>query len=57
MGALPGVIGSLQAMETLKLLTSVGEPLTGHILYFDAKRMEWRKLRLPKNPDCPICRN
>jgi len=52
---LVGIIGTCQAMETLKLLTGIGDTLTGYVLYFDAKRMEWRKLRLPKNPDCPIC--
>ena len=52
---LVGIIGTCQAMETIKLLTGVGDSLTGFILYFDAKRMEWRKLRLPKTPDCPVC--
>ena len=52
---LVGIIGTCQAMETIKLLTGVGDPLTGYVLYLDAKRMEWRKLRLPKNPDCPTC--
>lgn len=52
---LVGIIGTCQAMEAIKLLTDVGETLTGYVLYFDAKRMEWRKLRLPKNPDCPVC--
>jgi len=52
---LVGIIGTCQAMETIKLLTGVGDSLAGFILYFDAKRMEWRKLRLPKTPDCPVC--
>ena len=52
---LVGIIGTVQAMEVIKLLTGVGEPLTGYVLYLDAKRMEWRKLRLPKTPDCPVC--
>jgi adenylyltransferase/sulfurtransferase len=52
---LVGIIGTCQAMETIKLLTGVGDTLTGYVLYLDAKRMEWRKLRLPKNPDCPTC--
>ncbi len=54
-GVLPGIIGSLQAMEAIKLLASVGENLTGCVLYFDGKRMEWRRLKLPKNPDCVTC--
>ena len=52
---LVGVIGTCQAMETIKLITGVGETLTGYVLYFDGKRMEWRRLKLPKDPDCPVC--
>lgn len=52
---LVGIVGSVQAMEAMKVVASVGQPLTGHVLYLDAKRMEWRKLRLPKDPNCPIC--
>ncbi len=52
---LVGIIGSCQAMEAMKLIAGVGETLTGWVLYFDGKRMEWRRLKLPKNPDCPTC--
>lgn len=52
---LVGIVGSAQAMEAMKLLAGVGESLVGHVLYLDAKRMEWRKLRLPRNPDCATC--
>jgi adenylyltransferase/sulfurtransferase len=52
---LVGIIGTCQAMEAIKLITGVGDTLTGHVLYLDAKRMEWRKLRLPRNPDCRTC--
>ena len=52
---LVGVIGTCQAMETVKLITGVGETLTGFVLYFDGKRMEWRRLKLPKDPNCPVC--
>ena len=52
---LVGIVGSIQAMEAMKILTGVGETLTGYVLYLDAKRMDWRKLRLPKNPNCPTC--
>jgi adenylyltransferase/sulfurtransferase len=52
---LVGVIGTCQALETIKLITGVGETLTGYVLYFDGKRMEWRRLRLPKDPNCPVC--
>jgi molybdopterin-synthase adenylyltransferase len=52
---LVGVIGSLQALEALKMLTGVGETLVGHVLYFDGKWGEWRKLRLTRRPTCPVC--
>ncbi len=52
---LVGIIGTCQALEALKMITGVGETLVGYVLYFDAKRMDWRKLKLPKNPDCPVC--
>ncbi len=52
---LVGVIGTCQALETIKVITGVGDTLTGLVLYFDGKRMEWRRLRLPKDPSCPVC--
>ena len=52
----PGIIGSIQATETLKLL--LGLPtLTGRLLLMDAKSMEWRVIQLPKDPNCPVCGN
>jgi adenylyltransferase/sulfurtransferase len=51
---LVGIIGSVQAMEAMKLITGVGTPLTGYVLYFDAMDMDWRKLRLRRNPACPV---
>lgn len=55
-GAMGGVIGSLQAMEAIKYITGTGELLTGHLLTFDAIKMEFRKIKLPK-PDgkCAVC--
>ena len=50
-----GVIGSLQAVEALKLLVGIGSPLTGRVMVFDALQMEWRSLRLRKDPRCPVC--
>lgn len=50
-----GIMGSLQAMEALKLVVGTGETLAGYLLVFDAKNMEWRKLKLPRNPQCPTC--
>lgn len=50
-----GMIGTVQAMETIKLLVGFGETLSGYLLVLDARNMEWRKLRLPKNEACPVC--
>lgn len=55
LGVLPGIIGSMQAMETVKLILGVGESLVGRLLIFDALTMEWREVRLRRNPDCPVC--
>ena len=52
---LVGAIGSLQAIEAIKVLTGIGEPLSNQLLVFDALEMEWRKLGLRRDPDCPIC--
>lgn len=50
-----GIIGSVQAMETLKLLLGVGEPLIGRLLLLDAYTMEWQTMRFKRNPRCPEC--
>ncbi|MGH7686637.1 MAG: molybdopterin-synthase adenylyltransferase MoeB [Candidatus Dormibacteria bacterium] len=55
LGVLPGVIGVLQALETIKLITGVGEPLTGRLLHFDALSMRFREFRVPRDPQCPVC--
>ncbi len=55
LGTVVGIIGTCQAMEAIKLITGAGELLVGSVLYFDGKRMEWRKLRLPQDPNCPTC--
>jgi len=55
LGVLPGVIGTIQATETIKLITGIGEPLIGRLLLFDALRMEFRQLRLRKDPNCAVC--
>ena len=54
---LPGIIGSIQALEAIKLIIGRGDPLIGRLLLFDALRFEFRELKLRKNPDCPICGN
>ena len=55
-GAMGGVIGSLQAMEAIKYITGVGQLLTGHLLTYDAINQEFRKIKLPKDTSkCPVC--
>jgi adenylyltransferase/sulfurtransferase len=55
LGILPGIIGSLQALEAIKIIIEEGDILTGRLLLFDALKFKFRELRLRKNPDCPIC--
>lgn len=50
-----GIIGSVQATEAIKVLTGYGEPLYGRLLLLDAAVMEWRSVRLPADPACPVC--
>lgn len=50
-----GIIGSIQATETIKVLLNMGDTLTGRLLLLDAYTMEWRSLRLRKDPQCPVC--
>lgn len=57
LGVLPGIIGTLQALEVIKLLLGEGDPLIGRLVLFDALKFKFRELRLRKNPDCPICGN
>jgi molybdopterin/thiamine biosynthesis adenylyltransferase/rhodanese-related sulfurtransferase len=55
LGVLPGVIGSLQGLETLKLITGAGDTLVGRLLLFDGLTLRFRELKLRRNPDCPVC--
>ncbi|MGA2076805.1 MAG: molybdopterin-synthase adenylyltransferase MoeB [Terriglobia bacterium] len=55
LGVLPGIVGCLQAMETIKLIIGQGQTLIGRLLVFDALGMKFRELKLRKNPDCPVC--
>jgi len=50
-----GILGSLQAMETLKLILEIGTPLQGKLMLFDGMQTEWRTLKLSKDPDCTSC--
>ncbi|MBO9320367.1 MAG: molybdopterin-synthase adenylyltransferase MoeB, partial [Chloroflexus sp.] len=55
LGVLPGVIGTIQATEVIKLLIGIGEPLIGRLLLYDALSMRFRELKLRRNPSCPVC--
>ncbi len=55
LGVLPGIIGSLQALEAIKIVLGVGSTLEGRIALFDALAFRWRELRLARNPACPAC--
>ena len=50
-----GIVGAIQALEAIKVLTGLGETLAGRLLLLDAKRMEWRTLRVRRDPACPVC--
>jgi sulfur-carrier protein adenylyltransferase/sulfurtransferase len=55
LGVLPGIVGSIQAMETIKLILGCGRNLDGRLLLFDALEMAFQEVKLRKNPDCPLC--
>jgi adenylyltransferase/sulfurtransferase len=55
LGVIPGVVGTLQATEAIKLVCALGEPLVGRLLVFDALEMAFRTLKVRKSPDCPLC--
>ena len=54
-GVLAGIIGTIQATEALKLILCIGRPLTDRLLDFDARRTQFREIRIKRNPDCPLC--
>jgi molybdopterin/thiamine biosynthesis adenylyltransferase/rhodanese-related sulfurtransferase/molybdopterin converting factor small subunit len=55
LGVLPGIIGSIQALETIKLIIGAGDTLVGRLVLFDALKLRFRELKLRKDPACPIC--
>ena len=55
LGVLPGIIGVIQATEAIKLIAGIGEPLIGRFLIYDALKMRFRELKVPKDPECPVC--
>ncbi len=57
LGVLPGIVGCIQAVEAIKLILGLGQPLLGRLLLFNALKMQFRELKLRKDPNCPICGN
>jgi molybdopterin/thiamine biosynthesis adenylyltransferase/rhodanese-related sulfurtransferase len=55
LGVLPGIIGVTQAIEAVKLIVGIGEPLIGRLLHFDALKMKFREFKVRKDPKCPVC--
>jgi sulfur-carrier protein adenylyltransferase/sulfurtransferase len=56
LGALPGIIGSIEALEAMKLILGAGEPLIGRMVYFDTLSKDYvRMLKIKRDPDCPVC--
>jgi len=55
LGVLPGLIGTTQAAEVIKLILGIGEPLVGRLLLLDALGLNWRSMQVQRHPDCPIC--
>ncbi|MEW6571029.1 MAG: molybdopterin-synthase adenylyltransferase MoeB [Nitrospirota bacterium] len=55
LGVIPGVVGTLQAAEVLKFIVGIGAPLRGELLIYNALKASFRKVKVPKNPRCPIC--
>jgi adenylyltransferase/sulfurtransferase len=55
LGVLPGIVGSIQAVETIKLILGLGEPLVNRLLLFDALSMEFREVKIRRDPECPVC--
>ncbi len=55
LGVVPGIVGTIQALETIKLLLGVGQTLAGRLLIFDALKLSFRELQLRRDPECPVC--
>jgi sulfur-carrier protein adenylyltransferase/sulfurtransferase len=55
LGVLPGIVGTLQALEVLKVILGIGNPLIGRLQLFDGLAFQWRELKLRKDPGCPVC--
>ena len=56
LGATPGVLGTLQVTEVIKLLTGVGRPVTGRLILYDGEFMKFHEIPIERDPDCPVCK-
>ena len=54
-GAVPGIIGSMQALEAIKLILGIGDPAHGRLLLFDGLEMRFQEIKTNKDPKCPVC--
>jgi molybdopterin/thiamine biosynthesis adenylyltransferase len=57
LGVLPGIVGSIQAVEVIKLILGLGDPLMGRLLTYDALTQEFMDLKIRRDPECPACRD
>src|SRR5690606_28554599 len=55
LGVVPGIVGTIQALETIKVLLGIGQTLAGRLLIFDALKLGFRELKLKRDPACPVC--
>jgi adenylyltransferase/sulfurtransferase len=55
LGVLPGIIGVIQATEVIKLILGKGDLLIGELLLYDSLKMDFKKLKIRRNPECPVC--
>src|SRR5690606_22054852 len=55
LGVLPGIIGTIQAIEAIKLILELGDPLVNRLLLFDSLAMEFREVKIRRDPECPLC--
>jgi len=55
LGVLPGIIGVVQAIEAIKLICGIGDPLIGRLIHFDALKMKFKEYKLRRDPKCPVC--
>lgn len=57
MAPVVGILGSMQALEAIKIIMQIGQPISGRLMTFDGKTGRWHSFNLPKRPDCAVCGN